>query len=216
MLDRFRAFWTAVFSPVVRLLLRLGVSPDAVTIVGTAGVVAGALIFFPRGQLMVGVLFITAFVFSDLIDGAMARQSGRSSSFGAFLDSTLDRIGDAAIFGGLAMYYVGPGANDALAALAIYCLTMGSVTSYARARAEGLGMQAKVGVAERADRLVAILVITGVADLANRLGAGERALWAIPVTLGLLAVASTVTVVQRILVVRTQARAREAAAPTAP
>jgi CDP-diacylglycerol---glycerol-3-phosphate 3-phosphatidyltransferase len=207
MLDRFRAFWTKVFTPVVKLLLRLGVSPDAVTVVGTLGVVAGALVFFPRGELLVGVLVITAFVFSDLVDGAMARMSGRVSPFGAFLDSTLDRVGDAAIFGGLALYYVGPGDNDALAALAIYCLSMGSVTSYARARAESLGMQAKVGVAERADRLVSILVVTGLADLVNRLGAGEDALWAIAVTLGALALASTVTVVQRILVVRTQARA---------
>lgn len=207
MLERFRAFWTKVFTPVVDLLLRLGVSPDAVTLVGTLGVVAGALVFFPRGDLLVGVLVITAFVFSDLIDGAMARKSGRVSPFGAFLDSTLDRIGDAAIFGGLAMYYVGPGDNDALAALAIYCLTMGSVTSYARARAEALGMQAKVGIAERADRLVSILVITGVADLVNKLGAGEKALWAIPVTLAALALASTITVVQRILVVRKQAQA---------
>jgi CDP-diacylglycerol--glycerol-3-phosphate 3-phosphatidyltransferase len=205
MLDRFRAFWTAVFSPIVNLLLRWGVSPDAVTLVGTIGVVAGALVFFPRGDLLVGVLVITAFVFSDLIDGAMARQSGRVSPFGAFLDSTLDRLGDAAIFAGLAMYYVGPGDSDAFAALAIYCLTMGAVTSYARARAESLGMQAKVGIAERADRLVAILVVTGLADLLNRLGVGERALWAIPVTLGALALASTVTVVQRILVVRQQA-----------
>lgn len=209
MLDRFRSFWTKVFTPVVDALLRWGVSPDAVTLVGTVGVCAGALVFFPRGELLVGVLVITAFVFSDLIDGAMARKSGRVSPFGAFLDSTLDRLGDAAIFGGLAMYYVGPGDDDWLAALAIYCLTMGSVTSYARARAEALGMQAKVGIAERADRLVSILVITGVADLANRLGAGEDALWAIPVTLGVLAVASTVTVVQRILVVRTQAKALE-------
>jgi len=208
-LDRFRAFWTKVFSPVVDALLRWGVSPDVVTLVGTIGVCAGALVFFPRGELLVGVLVITAFVFSDLVDGAMARKSGRVSPFGAFLDSTLDRLGDAAIFGGLAMYYVGPGDNDWLAALAIYCLTMGSVTSYARARAEALGMQAKVGIAERADRLVSILVITGLADIVNRLGVGEDALWAIPVTLGLLAVASTVTVVQRILVVRTQAQALE-------
>jgi CDP-diacylglycerol--glycerol-3-phosphate 3-phosphatidyltransferase len=207
MLERFRATWTALFAPVVRLLLRLGVSPDAVTVVGTLGVVAGALIFFPRGDLFAGVLFITAFVFSDMIDGAMARQSGRVSPFGAFLDSTLDRIGDAAIFGGLAMYYVGPGDEPALVALCLYNLTTGSVTSYARARAEALGMEAKVGIAERADRLVSILVVTGLADLANMLGAGHRALWAIPVTLGLLAVASTLTVVQRILVVRQQAHA---------
>jgi CDP-diacylglycerol--glycerol-3-phosphate 3-phosphatidyltransferase/CDP-diacylglycerol--inositol 3-phosphatidyltransferase len=204
MLERFRAFWTALFSPVVDLFLRWGISPDAVTLVGTFGVAAGALVFFPRGDLLVGVLVVTAFVFSDMIDGAMARKSGRVSPFGAFLDSTLDRIGDAAIFGGLAMYYVGPGDNDLLVALAIYCLVMGSVTSYARARAESLGMQAKVGIAERSDRLVSILVVTGAADLVNRLGVGEKALWAIPVTLGVLAVASTITVVQRILVVRQQ------------
>src|SRR6185503_5435267 len=108
MLERFRAFWTKVFSPVARLLLRLGVSPDAVTIVGTLGVCAGALVFFPRGQLLVGVLVITAFVFSDLVDGHMARLSGTSSKWGAFLYSTLDRFGDTAIFAGLALYYVGP------------------------------------------------------------------------------------------------------------
>src|SRR4051794_2352007 len=208
MLERFRAYWTNVFTPVVKLLLRLGVSPDAVTVVGTLGVVAGAVIFFPRGDLLVGVLVITAFVFSDMIDGAMARMSGRVSPFGAFLDSTLDRIGDAAIFGGLAMYYVGPGDNDWLAALAIYCLTMGSVTSYARARAESLGMQAKVGIAERSDRLVSILAVTGLADLLNKLGVGDKILWAIPITLGVLALASTITVVQRILVVRQQALER--------
>ena len=216
MLDRFRAFWTRVFTPVVDLLLKWGVSPDVVTLVGTLGVVAGAVVFFPQGELFVGVLVITAFVFSDLVDGAMARKSGRVSPFGAFLDSTLDRIGDAAIFGSLAMYYVGPGDNDAFAALAIYCLTMGAVTSYARARAESLGMQAKVGIAERADRLVAILVITGLADLVRILGAGEEVLYAIPVTLGVLALASTVTVVQRILVVREQARALQRPAPGPP
>lgn len=207
MLDRFKAFWTGIFQPVISLLLRLGVSPDAVTLVGTLGVVAGAVIFFPQGELLVGVLVITAFVFSDLIDGAMARQSGRTSVFGAFLDSTLDRVGDAAIFGSLAMYFVGPGDNDWFAALALYCLTMGSVTSYARARAESLGMTAKVGIAERSDRLVSILVITGLADLLNRAGVGEDVLILIPITLGLLAVASTITVVQRILTVRDQARA---------
>src|SRR6476659_3785872 len=167
MLERFRAFWTKVFSPVARLFLRWGISPDAVTLVGTAGVCAGALIFFPRGQLLLGVIVITLFVFSDLIDGHMARLSGTSSAWGAFLDSTLDRLGDAAIFGGLALYYIGPGDSEPLAALTIYCLVMGSVTSYARARAESLGMQAKGGIAERSDRLVAILVMTGLADMLN-------------------------------------------------
>ncbi len=200
MLNRFRDFWTKVISPVARLFLRLGISPDAVTLVGTLGVSAGALWFFPRGELFVGVLVITAFVFSDLVDGHMARLSGTSSKWGAFLDSTLDRFGDAAIFGGLVMYYVGPGESDVLAALALYCLVMGSVTSYARARAESLGMEARGGIAERADRLVAILVMTGLSALFN-------VPVLIPLTLGVLALASTVTVVQRILAVKDQATA---------
>jgi CDP-diacylglycerol--glycerol-3-phosphate 3-phosphatidyltransferase len=200
MMERFRAFWGKVFTPVARLLVKLGVSPDAVTVVGTAGVCAGALVFFPRGDFLVGVLFIVAFVFSDLVDGLMARMSGESSSWGAFLDSTLDRFGDAAIFAGLAMYYVGPGDSEPLVALAIYCLVMGSITSYARARAESLGMQAKVGIAERADRLVLILSMTGLADIFD-------VPVLIPVGLAVLALASTVTVIQRILLVRSQAKA---------
>jgi CDP-diacylglycerol--glycerol-3-phosphate 3-phosphatidyltransferase len=207
MLERFRQFWTGVWAPLGNLLLRMGVSPNAVTLVGTIGVCAGAVVCFPQGWLLAGVLVISVFVFSDMLDGYMARTSGQMSPFGAFLDSTLDRIGDAAIFGGLAMYYVGPGDSQWRAGLAIYCLTMGAVTSYARARAESLGMQAKVGIAERADRLVAILAATGLADLLRLLGVGDRVMWLIPVTLVVLAVASTITVVQRILVVRQQALA---------
>jgi CDP-diacylglycerol---glycerol-3-phosphate 3-phosphatidyltransferase len=202
MMDRFKAFWQKVISPIAHLLIRLGVSPDAVTLVGTLGVCAGALVFFPRGDLLVGVLVITAFVFSDLIDGYMARLTGKVSRFGAFLDSTLDRIGDGAIFGGLALYFAGPGDSEVYLVLALVCLVMGGVTSYARARAEGLGFQAKVGIAERADRLVAILVMTGLA-----------AIFELPilmhVTLWVLAAASTVTVVQRIWVVRRQALAEK-------
>ena len=85
------------------------------------------------------MLFITAFIFSDLIDGAMARKTGRTSTFGAFFDSTLDRIGDGAIFGGLVLYFAGPGDNYLYLCLSLYCLVMGAVTSYARAKAESLG-----------------------------------------------------------------------------
>ncbi|HZJ05324.1 MAG TPA: CDP-alcohol phosphatidyltransferase family protein [Nocardioidaceae bacterium] len=200
MLNRFRAFWTKLLTPIAAFFLRIGVSPDAITLVGTLGVVAGALVFFPRGMLLTGVLVITAFVFSDLLDGTMARMAGTSSNWGAFLDSTLDRIGDAAIFGGLVLYFAGPGESDPLAALALYCLVMGSVTSYARARAESLGMQAKGGIAERADRLVAILVMTGLSVLLDLPVL-------IPITMWVLAVASTVTVFQRVLNVRSQAKA---------
>jgi CDP-diacylglycerol--glycerol-3-phosphate 3-phosphatidyltransferase/CDP-diacylglycerol--inositol 3-phosphatidyltransferase len=202
MLNRFRAFWTKLLTPIAKFFLRHGVSADVITLIGTIGVVAGALIFYPQGELLIGTLVITAFVFSDLLDGTMARMSGTSSQWGAFLDSTLDRFGDAAVFGGLVMYFVGPGDSDLWAALALYCLVMGSVTSYARARAEALGMEARGGIAERADRLVAILVMTGLSDIFN-LG------FFIPLTLGVLAVASTITVFQRVLGVRTQAKAAQ-------
>jgi CDP-diacylglycerol--glycerol-3-phosphate 3-phosphatidyltransferase/CDP-diacylglycerol--inositol 3-phosphatidyltransferase len=197
MLERFRAFWTGVFTPIGNLLLRLGVSPDAVTLVGTLGVSAGALIFFPQGELLIGVLVITAFVFSDLIDGYMARASGRTSAFGAFFDSTMDRIGDGAIFGGLVLFYAGPGDSQVYLCLSLYCLVAGSLTSYARARAESLGMQAKGGIAERSDRLVSILFMTGLSGMLDLPILMEVTLWA-------LAVASTITVAQRILMVRKQ------------
>ena len=198
MLERFRQFWTNIFKPISHLLMKWGVSPDTVTMVGTAGVVAGALVFFPRGQLLIGVLVIAVFVFSDLVDGYMARTLGTSSKWGAFLDSTLDRLGDAAIFAGLAVYFFGRGDDDLLAYVALWALVMGSVTSYARAKAESLGMQAKGGIAERADRLVAVLVMTGLSDIFDLPVLLTIVLWA-------LAVASTVTVVQRMVLVRRQA-----------
>jgi CDP-diacylglycerol---glycerol-3-phosphate 3-phosphatidyltransferase len=199
MLNRYaRAFFTKVLTPVARLLLRAGVGPDAVTVVGTLGVCIGALAFYPRGEFFVGTLVITAFVFSDMVDGAMARMSGRSSRWGAFLDSTLDRIGDGAVFGGLVLWFAAE-QDILMASLALWCLVIGSVVSYARARAEGLGMTAHVGIAERADRLVAILVATGLDGLGVPY-VQALALW-------LLAVASLVTVVQRVVVVRRQALA---------
>ncbi len=206
MLDRFKAFWQGVMlAPFVRLFLRLGISPDVVTLVGTLGVVAGALVFFPQGMLWQGVVFITVFVFSDLIDGQMARVSGRSSTFGAFWDSTLDRFGDAAVFGGLLLYFAGPGDDFLYLCVSRYCLVMGSVTSYARARAESLGMDARGGLAERADRLVAILVLTFFGDVLGLPVLYEVTLW-------VLAFANTYTVVFRVRKVHAQAVALDAAA----
>jgi CDP-diacylglycerol--glycerol-3-phosphate 3-phosphatidyltransferase len=200
MFEHLRTFFTNLITPVARLLLRLNVTPDAVTVVGTLGVVVAALWFFPQGDLFVGVLVITAFVFSDLLDGTMARLSGRTSPWGAFLDSTLDRMGDSAIFGGLVLYYAGVGDSRFLAGLALYCLVTGWLTSYARARAESLGYEAKGGIAARADRLVAVLAAAGLSDMLGVPVLLEAVLW-------LLAAASTVTVLQRILAVRSQARA---------
>src|SRR5918995_210163 len=140
MLDRFKTFWqTKALAPFIRLFLRLGISPDAVTVVGTVGVSAGALVFFPQGMLWQGVLVVTAFVFSDLIDGAMARKLGRASSFGAFLDSTLDRVADAALFGGMALFFAWQAEDRLYLCVSLVCVAMGSITSYARAKGEGLG-----------------------------------------------------------------------------
>lgn len=201
MLDRFKAFWQGVaLAPFVNLFIRLGVSPDAVTLVGTLGLCAGALVFFPQGMLWQGVLVITAFVFSDLIDGAMARKIGRTDHFGAFLDSTLDRIADGALFAGIALYFAWQDPSRLYLVLSLVVLVMGSVTSYARAKADHLGYDAKVGVAERPDRLAGILVPTFFADVLDLPILMHAALW-------LLAVASTLTVAQRIWVVRRQALA---------
>lgn len=183
MLERFRPTWTNIWAPVANLLIRLGVTPNQVTFVSTCGVVFGALFFFPRGQLLVGVLFITAFVFGDLIDGYMARTTGQTSSWGAFFDSTMDRFGDAAVFGGLLFYYLRDDAATTLGDAEIYvvlslvCLVLGNLTSYARARAESVGFSAKVGIAERADRLVFILVATGFNGLLGLPILTEIVLW---------------------------------------
>ncbi|MDE9364431.1 CDP-alcohol phosphatidyltransferase family protein [Luteipulveratus sp. YIM 133132] len=199
MLNRFaRALFTRLFTPLATVFVRLGISPDVITLVGTLGVSVGALAFYPRGEFFWGTVVITAFVFSDTIDGVMARMMNRSSRWGAYLDSTLDRVGDSAIFGGLVLYYAGEGEDTLMAALALACLILGSVVSYSKARAEGLGMTANVGIAERADRLVAVLVTTGLVGL----GLPEVVL---TVVLALLAVASLVTVLQRIFTVRRQA-----------
>jgi CDP-diacylglycerol--glycerol-3-phosphate 3-phosphatidyltransferase len=199
MLNKYaRALFTKIFTPVARLFLKLGISPDVVTIVGTLGVCFGALAFYPRHEFFWGTIVITLFVFSDTVDGVMARMSGRSGKWGAYLDSTLDRVGDSAIFGGLVLWYAGGGDDFLMAGLALACLILGSVVSYAKARAEGLGFTANVGIAERADRLVAVLVITGLVGL----GLPEVVL---TVVLALLAIASLITVFQRMLLVRRQA-----------
>lgn len=206
MLNRLRGAMTRLFTPVARALLKAGVSPDAVTFTGTLVVVVTALWAFPTGHLLAGTLVIAVFALTDSLDGVMARQAGRSGPWGAFLDSTLDRFGDAAIFGGLVLYYFGHGDDRPAAVLALACLVLGSVVPYARARAEGLGMTASGGIAERADRLLLVLLATGL------VGFGLP-LVVLQVVLALLAVASGITVVQRMAKVRRQALALAAPVP---
>lgn len=153
-----------VVEPVARGLLKIGLTPDAITLIGTIGVSAAAFIFYTRGSFWIGTLVIVAFIFSDMLDGTMARLSGRSGNWGAFLDSTLDRVADGAIFASLLIYFARTEQWWLVAAITI-CLIGGTIVSYAKARAEGLGMTCNVGIAERTERLILVLVPTFIGGL---------------------------------------------------
>ncbi|WDZ93856.1 phosphatidylinositol phosphate synthase [Nocardiopsis sp. HUAS JQ3] len=185
-----------VTTPLGRSLARLGLTPNIVTIVGALGVVVSALFFYPQGQLYAGSVVVTVFVLFDMLDGAVARARDSASAFGAFLDSSLDRVADAAILSGLLWWFIGEGDDPLLAGLTLFCLVSGFMVSYIKARAEGLGVNCDVGVAERTERLVVILVAVGLGglDVPYVLAGG---LW-------LLAAMSLLTVLQRL--VETRAR----------
>lgn len=200
-----RPFVQAVFGPVAKLFVRIGVSADAVTITGTVAGVALALWLFPTDHLTAGALSLGALVLFDSLDGQIARLTGTSSRWGAFLDSTLDRISDAAIFVGLLAWadaHAEPRYHGLLLVGTLGALVTGSVVPYARARAEGLGMTANVGIAERADRLVVILF----SALFVGMELGDVIL---VVAVWYLFLAGLVTTVQRMVVVRRQATAPE-------
>lgn len=196
-----RASFSKAIAPMGARLARAGVTPDAITVLGTLGAVAGALVFFSRGAFFIGTLVIWFFVMLDLLDGAVARAGGRSSRFGALLDSTCDRVADAAVFGALAWWFAGSGHSRSLLLACLLCLVFGAVTSYIKARAEGLGMTCNVGIAERAERLIIVLVGTGLDGL------GVPYVQAI--ALWLLVLATAVTVVQRLAEVRRQSELQE-------
>ena len=204
MLNRIRPALGRVLTPVGHAVARTRVSPNAITVIGTLGVAGGALVLFPRGEFFWGTMVITAFVLFDMLDGAVARVTGKISKFGAFLDSTMDRVADAAIFAGLMIGLYRDG-QEALAAVALYCLVAGVVVSYAKARAEGLGYTCDVGIAERAERLIVALVAAGFAGLGVP--------YILAAALWLLAALSTITVGQRFAAVYAQAKDGAAPAP---
>jgi CDP-diacylglycerol---glycerol-3-phosphate 3-phosphatidyltransferase len=197
-----------LLTPVGQALARTPITPNALTIAGAIGMSAGALVFFPTGHLFIGVVVCTLFVFLDMLDGTLARIKGTSGPFGAFLDSTLDRVADAAVFGGLAIWFVRGGHDRVLAAVSLFCLVAGSLVSYAKARAESLGLSCDVGFAERTERL---LIGLGAAGLS-----GLGVPYVLPVGLWLLAAVSAFTFGQRVLAARRSAlelAAKDAAAP---
>ena len=188
-----------VVGPLAARLLRMGVTPDMVTVAGVVGAVAASFALIARGHFVWGGAVVTVFVLTDALDGTMARQRGPAGNWGAFLDSTLDRIADASIFAALVIWYAGRGDSTTLLCVSLFCLVAGVVTSYAKARAEGLGMTCNVGIAERTERLILVLLgilLTGVGlDIA------------LPVLLWVLAAASAITVGQRLVEVHRQATA---------
>jgi CDP-diacylglycerol--glycerol-3-phosphate 3-phosphatidyltransferase len=194
-----RAVIGKVIDPIGAAMARVGVSPDVLTTVGTIGVVAASVVFLAHGHFLVGTLVVTVFVLSDLFDGAVARAAGTSGPWGAWLDSTLDRVGDAAVLGSLMFWYDGAGGSRTIAVVTFVAIVAGVVTSYAKARAEGLGMTANVGIAERSERLILVLVCCGFDGLL-----GWK--WLLPTGLWVLAVASCITVGQRTVAVYRQAR----------
>ena len=194
MLNVLRPFFTRLLTPVSQWLARTPVTPNMVTVVGTLGVSGGALALFPTGHLLAGVIVCTVFVFADMLDGTLARIKGSSGAWGAFLDSTLDRIADASVFAGLAAYFVYGGNSRLMAGVATYCLVTGSLVSYAKARAQSLGVSCDVGIAERTERLLIALVAAGLAGLGVP--------FVLPAGLWILAVLTTITLGQRVWAVR--------------
>jgi CDP-diacylglycerol--glycerol-3-phosphate 3-phosphatidyltransferase len=184
---------TKVINPVARLALRFGLTPNVVTLLGTVGLVISAFYFLPHGRFFAGSLAITLFSLSDLFDGAMARLSNLGASkWGAFLDSTLDRISDAAIHAGVAIYLIKK--DDALAFVVIFAMVLGFLISYIRAKAEALGIECTVGIAERTERLAIALFAIGLYGLGISV-ALVAGFW-------LLTILGLITVIQRVLVVK--------------
>jgi CDP-diacylglycerol--glycerol-3-phosphate 3-phosphatidyltransferase len=198
MLERFRARAYQLITPFARFLNRRGISPDLVTAVGTLGVMVGALVCYPLGWLWQGTLVVTFFVLADMVDGLMAKLSGTASKWGAFLDSSLDRLGDGAVFGGLLLYLAYERQEPVWAGVTLGALIFGQLTSYVRARAESLGFTAHGGLAARADRLLIVL--------AGALLAGFGVPYVLELAMTFLAVAGLITVAQRSLSVYRQAK----------
>ena len=192
-----RAAYTKLSAPLARAAIRIGLTPDMVTIIGTAGTVSGALIFFPAGQLFVGWLVIWFFVLADMLDGAMAREGGGGTRFGSVLDATCDRISDGAIFCGLLWWAAFGLGSSSLMVATLICLVTSQVISYIKARAEASGLNGGGGLIERPERLIIVLLGAGLSDLPV-----FPIPMALPVAMWLLAVASLVTVGQRLHSVR--------------
>jgi len=185
-----------LIDPFAKALLKLGVTANWVTLVGTVGVCVTALITFPRGEFLLGTIVICLFAVFDLLDGTMARLSGATSKWGAYVDSVSDRLADGAMMGGVVLFFA-LSENDTSAFAALAALVLGQIVSYSRARAESLGLQARIGIGERAERTIIFLLGTLLAGLGFEI--------ALSIAVWVLAVISAITVIQRAVTVYAQA-----------
>ena len=192
-----RAAYTKLSRPLARGALRIGLTPDSVTVIGTTASVVGALTLFPTGHLWYGALVVWFFVLADMLDGAMARERGYGTRLGAVLDATCDRIGDGAVFCGLLWWIAFEMHDKPLAIATLICLVTSQVISYIKARAEASGLNADGGFIERPERLIIVLVGAGFSDLPI-----HPLPLALPIAMWLLAVASVITLGQRVASVR--------------
>jgi CDP-diacylglycerol---glycerol-3-phosphate 3-phosphatidyltransferase len=206
MLNFLRPFFARLFGPIVQGLARTPVTPNMITVAGTVCMSAAALSMFPIGELFPGAFTATIFTFTDMLDGQLARIKGSSGKYGAFLDSTMDRLGDAAIFGGITIWFMRT--DHLLAVVSLFCLAGGMSVSYVKARAEGLGLNADVGVIERPERLIIGLTSIGLSGLGIP--------YVLPIGMWALAAGTAFTLYQRMRAVFVDAKAKSAAlTPTA-
>ncbi|MFD6392239.1 phosphatidylinositol phosphate synthase [Nocardia sp. NPDC060259] len=199
-------------APLGKALVGTGLTPDAMTLIGTTATIAAAVTLFPSGHLFWGTMVIWLFVMFDMLDGAMARARGGGTKYGAVLDATCDRVADGAIFGGLAWWAVYHEHSKQLFAATLVVLVTSQVISYAKARAEASGLSADGGLIERPDRLVIVLVGTGLTGIGGQWGI-EWLTAAVYVAMWALAVLSIITVFQRVLAVRNSPGARTVIPP---
>ena len=191
--NRFKAPVTALITPSCRFLLRIGITANWLTFIGAIGSSISALYFFSKGDFFLGTLLVSLFALSDLFDGTMARLSEQGTTkWGALIDSTLDRVTDAAIYAGVISYAISSD-NTNLALLALLALITGALIPYIRAKAESLGIACSVGIAERAERLIIILTATGLYGLGVNIALAGGLL--------LINILGLITIVQRLLVV---------------
>jgi CDP-diacylglycerol---glycerol-3-phosphate 3-phosphatidyltransferase len=197
MLNFLRPFFARLFGPIVRGLARTPVTPNMITVAGTVGMSAATLSMFP------GAATATVFTFTDMLDGQLARIKGSSGKYGAFLDSTMDRLGDAAVFGGITIWFMR--SDHLLGVVSLFCLAGGMSVSYVKARAEGLGLNADVGIIERPERLIIGLTSIGLSGLGIP--------YVLPIGMWALAAGTAVTLGQRMHAVSADAKAKAAQSP---